>query len=652
VPEIYFSSALLPVNPMHFVVRSPLPEATLVPELRRAVQSIDPAQPIHAVMTMPEVVEGSLSLERVSSFVTGFFAIAALLLAMLGVYGVVAYWVRQRTVEIGTRMALGATGREVLTLVIGNGVKMAEWGLAVGVMATAAATWLLVHNFGIHDIEGRPFVYSVAIVGTVSVAASFFPAWRATLLSPMVAIRNESTSLWESARRSMRSALGEISQIMSAGGEEREIAEGKLLAEFVEATRHAESYSEALQASLAKLCDAVSSESAILLARDPAQQYRQAVAVPAGTEENFVLPLDGFLLGRLRFNSGPLPLTPRDFETWLRWVVEHRPKHAIELQTLRDAGVRLALALRARNEIAGVLLLGAPTVRSEYDAIDKRVLRACAGQFALMIENARLTDRVLEQEKLRRDLALAAEVQKRLLPEKTPKTGLGALAAVSVPARTVGGDYYDFLDVGDQRIGIALADIAGKGVAAALIMSVVHASLRIIASEGNISLPELAAKMNRFLYRSTRSSTYATFFYGQVDERTRELRYVNAGHNPPYLLRRIRAELGGPSEASILQIDELSTGGTVIGMFPQANYEEAKVDLRSGDVLVLFTDGVTEALNPDEEEFGEARLKDLLRKVAYLPVEEMSSQISQELRRWIAHAEQHDDLTFMVMKVS
>jgi sigma-B regulation protein RsbU (phosphoserine phosphatase) len=87
-------------------------------------------------------------------------------------------------------------------------------------------------------------------------------------------------------------------------------------------------------------------------------------------------------------------------------------------------------------------------------------------------------------------------------------------------------------------------------------------------------------------------------------------------------------------------------------MFPQANYEEAKVDLRSGDVLVLFTDGVTEALNPDEEEFGEARLKDLLRKVAYLPVEEMSSQISQELRRWIAHAEQHDDLTFMVMKVS
>src|SRR6185437_117121 len=213
----------------------------------------------------------------------------------------------------------------------------------------------------------------------------------------------------------------------------------------------------------------------------------------------------------------------------------------------------------------GVLLLGQPIGRGEYSAIQKRVLRSCAEQLALMIENARLTDRIVEQEKLRRDLALAAEVQKRLLPEKSPETSLGALAAV-------------------------------------------HASLRIIAAEGNVSLPELAAKMNRFLYRSTRSSSYATFFYAQVDEETRQLRYVKAGHNPPYLLRRVNV----PE----LQIDELATGGMIIGMFPQASYEEATVDLRSGDVLVVFTDGVTEAMSPDEEEFGEERLKNLLRSVA------------------------------------
>jgi cell division protein FtsX len=444
VPEIYFSSALLSVNPMHFVVRSSLPEATLVPELRRAVQRVNPAQPIHAVMTMPEILAGSLSLQRVSSFMTGFFAVAALLLATLGVYGVIAYWVRQRIVEIGTRMALGATGRDVLALVIGNGLRMAEWGLAFGVIATVAATWLLAHNFGIHDIEGRSFVYSIAIVAAVSVAASLFPAWRATLLSPMVAIRNESDSLWESARRSMRSALGGISQIMSAGAGEREVAEGKLLAEFVEAARHAESFSESLHTSLAKVCDTIGSESAMLLELDSAQQYSQTAGIPAESEGKLVLPSNGFLLNRLKFNSGPLPLSPGDFETWLRWAPEHRPQHAMELAMLKEAGVRLALALRARKEIAGVMLLGAPAGRTEYDAFDKRVLRACAGQFALMIENAGLTGRVLEQEKLRRDLALAAEVQRRLLPEERPQTGIGALAAVSVPARTVGGDYYDF----------------------------------------------------------------------------------------------------------------------------------------------------------------------------------------------------------------
>jgi sigma-B regulation protein RsbU (phosphoserine phosphatase) len=122
------------------------------------------------------------------------------------------------------------------------------------------------------------------------------------------------------------------------------------------------------------------------------------------------------------------------------------------------------------------------------------------------------------------------------------------------------------------------------------------------------------------------------------------LRYVNAGHNPPYLLRF--------AAHSPAEIEELSTGGTIIGMFPQANYEEATVNLRAGDVLVVFTDGVTEALNPREEEFGEERLQELLRRVAHLPVDEMSSRISQELRDWIDDAAQYDDLTFIVMKAN
>ena len=224
------------------------------------------------------------------------------------------------------------------------------------------------------------------------------------------------------------------------------------------------------------------------------------------------------------------------------------------------------------------------------------------------------------------------------------------LAAVSLPARSVGGDYYDFLDLGDQRIGIALADIAGKGVAAALIMAVVQASLRIVAAEGGTSLPELAAKMNGFLHRSTGSNSYATFFYAQLDERSRQLRYVNAGHNPPYL---VRPAAGHRGHARFTTGDPgAHIGGTVLGLFPQMSYEEATVDLRSGDVLVAFTDGVTEALNSAEEEFGEERLKDLLRGVVHLPAPEISSRISEGLRGWIKDTAQYDDLTFVVMKVN
>jgi sigma-B regulation protein RsbU (phosphoserine phosphatase) len=176
-------------------------------------------------------------------------------------------------------------------------------------------------------------------------------------------------------------------------------------------------------------------------------------------------------------------------------------------------------------------------------------------------------------------------------------------------------------------------------------MSVVQASLRIISSEGGIAPPRLVARMNEFVFRSTPASKYATFFYAQLDEQCRQLRYVNAGHNPPYLLRAVTA--GSPSPA----IEELSVGGTVVGMFPEMAYEEATVELRPGDVLLIFTDGVPEAHNTENEEFGEERLQQLLRRTAHFPADEISARISAEMKDWIQDAEQYDDLTFIVMKM-
>jgi serine phosphatase RsbU (regulator of sigma subunit) len=624
VPEIYMSIALPRVETMHFVVRSARPAAALVPDIRRAVHGVDPELPIHAVATMREVIDRTMSLERVGSFMTAFFAAAALLMAMLGVYGVIAYSVEQRTVEIGTRMALGATSRGILTLIIGDGLKMAAYGVAAGAVAGIGAALYLRRVFEIGDLGPAPFVYSTAIIATVALTATGLPAWRAALLSPMVAMRNQPESMWRAARRKMRDTVRDL----TAGDD---VPLGPLISEFAGAVRHAASFPEALQVALATLSERAGAPSIMLLEKMASDEYRY---------EHWSIPARGVLLNRLRHYQNPLALTPGDFDTWLRWAKQFRPEHIAEIERLGESGTRMAVPLRTKHEIVGVLLLGAPGGRERFTAAEKQILGSASEIFALMIENARLNDRAVEQEKLRRELVLAGEVQRRLLPPQPPACGAATLAAFTLPARTVGGDYFDFLVLPGERLGVAVADVSGKGIAAALLMSVVQASLRVISEAGGMPLSELAARMNRFLYASTGANKYATFFYAELDERTRRLRYVNAGHNPPYLARRTDAGV---------EISELSAGGTVLGLFPESEYDEASLDLRPGDLLVAFTDGVTEAMNAAGEEFGEERLKVLLREAAGMPAEEVSTTLARRMREWSAGAEPHDDLTFVVV---
>ncbi|HEY7210904.1 MAG TPA: ADOP family duplicated permease [Bryobacteraceae bacterium] len=622
VPEVYLLSTLAPPNPAYFIVRSSLPEKTLMPAVRQAIRRINPDQPIYDVHSYQEIIEDSLTFQRASSLLTSFFAIAALLLSALGIYGVVAYSVRQRTVEIGTRMALGAVSRDLWKLVLGGGFKMAAVGLVAGGIAVAFAAVALVKSSVLQSVEPWPFVYSTAAIAGIALIGSFYPAWRATQLSPMVAIRDQPGSMWRVFQERIRHAFEDVPVT----------SDDPLLGDFVNAARDADSAEGALQIALATLCERAEATFALLFEKTGTGELRAIATYPAGaTATSF--PADGFLLKRFRFYQSTLPVSEQDLEAWSRWAAEQRPEYLEEIETLKTLGVRLAAPLKSRKEIVGLLLLG-PSANGN--------LKGWPHVLALMLENAKLTQRVVEQERLNRDLALAAEVQKRLLPEGVPESEVSELAAFTLPARTVGGDYYDFIRIGDHDIGIALADVAGKGIPAALIMSVVQASLRILSAEANVTLPQLVAKMNRFLHRSTGVSSYATFFYAQMDEASRQLRYVNAGHNPPVLIRSQRE--GAP-------LEELATGGMIIGMFAQADYQEAQLELQTGDVLVAFTDGVTEALNEAQEEFGEERLKSLLRGVVHLPVKEMAARISAELRAWIGHAPQHDDLTFLILKV-
>ncbi len=618
---------------MNFVVRSSLAQSSLTAAVRRAVAAVDPNRPIYAVQPMVQILSSSLMFQRIEWIITIFFAVAALLLASLGIYGLTAYSVRLRTAEMGTRMALGANGNQILWLVTGDGLRLAVYGILVGAATTAFATELVSRYFQVHELSALPYLFSIGVVAMLAAAASVVPAWRASILSPLVAIRDDTESVWQSARRAyLPVASAEPVQI-----------ESTLLTEFIKASRKAISFNEVYESSLQELLSKIQASSGMLLEKSSTGEFRCLAELPANSFAVIVIPESGFLLNRLKFYDAPMTFTSADLETSCRWAVEQKPQQVAELELLQRLGLRLAAQVRTKTELIGLLIFGARQDDQEYSLSEKALVATCGEQFALIIENARLTGRVLEQEKVRGDLALATEVQRRLLPASPPQTALTALGAYTLAARSIGGDYYDFLQIGERTLGIALADVAGKGIAAALIMAVVEASLRIIAAEEKISLPELAAKMNRFLHKSTGFSSYATFFYAQLDEERQQLRYVNAGHNPPYLLRT-RA-VGAP-------IEELAVGGIVIGMFPAAQYEEAVVDLHAGDVLILFSDGVTEALNTSEEEFGEDRLKDLVRRVANLPIEALTAAIAQELHEWIGTAVQHDDITFVVMKVT
>jgi sigma-B regulation protein RsbU (phosphoserine phosphatase) len=416
---------------------------------------------------------------------------------------------------------------------------------------------------------------------------------------------------------------------------------------FVDAARAASTSNEALHLALSTLVVMLGADWVMLAENVDGPTYRclRAEADGAGISHT-ELPANGFLANRLQHHDDALPISAADLNAWVEWASQARPKVLAEIVALRDAGVRLAVPLRTQKKVSGVLLLGAPSGREGYSAAERAALREGASQLVLMIENTRLTSRIVEQEVLRRDLALAAEVQRRLLPEQAPHANVATLAAFTIAARNVAGDYYDFLQAGEHWLGIALADVSGKGVAAALIMSVVQASLRVISADDRVPPKLLAARMNDFLYRSTQSKSYATFFFARVDERTRQMEYVNAGHNPPFLLRpQPAASEGEPS------ITQLTAGGMVLGLFPDLEFDQASVQLQSGDVLLIFTDGVTEALNAAGEEFGETRVRNFLIAHHDQPAQALADRLAESVRAWSAGVPLHDDVTFVVMRV-
>ncbi|HEX5108166.1 MAG TPA: ADOP family duplicated permease [Vicinamibacterales bacterium] len=616
-----------------FFVRVRGKPAAAFAAIRKAVAEVDPALPLIGLTTVDDQVMRALRSELMLATLSTGFGGAALLLSVVGLFGVMSFVVTQRTQEIGMRMALGATRSAAIWLIVRDALvtiaAAAALGLAIALtVAFAFPDWLNTAVDGVSPSDLRTFAATTTMLAAVALAACVIPAGRAAALSPMVAIREQPESLWRAARLTVGRAMRELTAETGTS-----LASGTLTAAVAGAMHRADSFPDAVELALATLRDRVGARFILLLERAGAE-YRS---------RDFAIPANGLLINRLTHYPHPLALTAGDFEAWGRWADELQPAYRAEIARLAGTDARIAVPLWSRQELAGVLLLGAPAGREAFTADEKGLLSAAADVFALLIENVGLNARALQQEKLRRDLALAAEVQRRLLPAEPPRCETATLAAFTLPARTVGGDYYDFLELPGERMAIAVADIAGKGIPAALLMSALQASLRVLAAEHDLSPSQLAARMSGFLHESTAGNSYATFFYAQLDVRRRRLQYVNAGHNPPYLVRRI---------GTGVEIAELTEGGTVLGLFPHVEYQDGHVDLCPGDLLVAFTDGVTEARNEAGEEFGDERLQDLLREVAGSPAETVSSILSDRVRQWIGAAEQHDDVTFVIAAVN
>jgi phosphoserine phosphatase RsbU/P len=299
----------------------------------------------------------------------------------------------------------------------------------------------------------------------------------------------------------------------------------------------------------------------------------------------------------------------------------------------------LGMPVRHRDgEIVAVIQLLNKTTEQRFTNEDVDFLSKLSGHIAMALENARLHREELEKQRMEKELALARHIQQNLLPDAPPVIPGFEIAVLNEPCFEVGGDYYDFLSLGPQSLLLVIADVEGKGVSSALVMSNLQATLRGLVTHLH-SLEGLVQSINEMIYADTKSEKYLSCFLGLVDTQRNSLNYVNAGHIPPILVS------GDTGDYHLLQ-----EGGTVIGLFPSAEYHRGSVDLTAGDIFVCCTDGILEAFNSSEEEYGMERLAEAVTKYKDRSAQEIVDAILSEVNEW-CDGVHRDDKVLMVMKV-
>jgi sigma-B regulation protein RsbU (phosphoserine phosphatase) len=301
---------------------------------------------------------------------------------------------------------------------------------------------------------------------------------------------------------------------------------------------------------------------------------------------------------------------------------------------------RTILCLPIRNkdgEIVGVLQL--LNKRSgPFTEADQGFLLALSVHVALALENAQLHRERLARQRLERDLELARSIQAGLLPERPPELDGFQIAVSHRATQMVGGDYYDFVALGPDTLLTVVADVEGKGVASALVMANLQATLRALVLHLH-ALERLVTEINRMILADTRAQKYLSMFIGLLDQRQRTLHYINCGHVPPAVVR---------NSGEVVSLD---VGGMVVGLFPNATYERGSVRLEPGDIVVGCTDGITEAMNLREDEYGRERLVAAVRRRRDAPADEIVESVLDEVEIFSRGGTHDDDRVLLVLKV-
>ena len=307
--------------------------------------------------------------------------------------------------------------------------------------------------------------------------------------------------------------------------------------------------------------------------------------------------------------------------------------------------------LSSRGRLTGVIALGMRLSEEPYSSEDKRLLNLVAIQAGAALENISLAEemaaRIEAQHRIAQEMAFARDVQARLLPQNQPGLATLEYAGACIQARQVGGDYYDFLELRPGRVALVLADIAGKGVSGALLMANLQANLRSQYAMALEDLSGLLKSVNRLFYQNTTDTSYATLFFSEYDDARQRLRYVNCGHLPPLLLR---ASASSNGDAAVNHtVERLTSTSTVLGLFENWDCSVEEIELRAGDTLVIYTDGVTEAPNAEWEEFGEERLIETIKANAHLAASRLLNTIIEAVQQF-SRGEQQDDITLIVAR--